>query len=53
MIPSYLDEFMWRERYGKDGGAAFENILRVLAEHYYYLIDRDLHNIFLHYVVYF
>ena len=34
MIPSYLDEFVWRERYGMDGGAAFENMLRVLAERY-------------------
>ena len=34
MIPSYLDEFTWRERYGKSGGAAFESMLRVIAEQY-------------------
>ena len=35
MIPSYLDEFMWRKRYGKSVGAAFDSMLRVIAEHYY------------------
>ena len=26
-LPSYLDEFLWRERYGKSKEAAFNNIL--------------------------
>ena len=34
MLPSYLDEFMWRERYGLSSARAFDNMLAVLAEHY-------------------
>ena len=33
MIPSYLDEFMWRERYGLTGVHTFDNMLAVLEEH--------------------
>ena len=34
MVPSYLDEFMWRERYGLASADTFDNMLAVLAEHY-------------------
>lgn len=34
MVPSYLDEFMWRERYGKTDKMAYLNILRNIAEKY-------------------
>ena len=34
IIPSYLDEFRWRERYALSSAQAFDNILAVLAEHY-------------------
>ena len=34
LIPSYLDEFMWRERYGLNTSEAFDNILAHIAEHY-------------------
>jgi len=34
MLPLYLDEHMWRERYGKTSKLAFENILRHIAERY-------------------
>ena len=27
MLPSYLDEFMWREHHGRTGGDAFHNML--------------------------
>ena len=27
-LPSYLDEFMWRERYGKTGHEAMQNMMR-------------------------
>ena len=30
-LPSYLDEFVWRERYGKGGGEAWNNIIRDIA----------------------
>ena len=33
-VPSYLDEFMWRERYGQSRYDAFENICRHIAEIY-------------------
>ena len=26
-LPSYMDEFMWRERFGKTAGEAFRNIM--------------------------
>ena len=33
-LPSYLDEFMWRERYGKTAPDALENIMRDIAQQY-------------------
>ena len=33
-LPSYLDEFMWRERYGKSSEEALENILRDISVQY-------------------
>ena len=33
-LPSYLDEFMWRERYGKTARDALENIMRDIAQQY-------------------
>ena len=33
-IPSYLDEFMWRERYGKTSIDAFYNIMQHIAQQY-------------------
>ena len=33
-IPEYLDEFLWRERYGKDSEEAFANIIRDIAARY-------------------
>ena len=33
-LPSYLDEFMWRERYGKTGNEALQNIMRHIARQY-------------------
>eukprot|EP00106_Octopus_bimaculoides_P008966 XP_014776408.1 PREDICTED: uncharacterized protein LOC106873531 [Octopus bimaculoides] len=32
MIESYLDEFLWREQYGKTGNECFENIFKHLSE---------------------
>lgn len=32
MVPSYLDEFMWKERYGSTFDLAFINILRHISE---------------------
>lgn len=32
LLPSYLDEFMWRERFGKTHADAFNNILLHLSE---------------------
>lgn len=34
VLPSYLDEFMWRERYGKTANEAFNSILRDIASQY-------------------
>ena len=34
LVPSYLDEFMWRERFGHNTGEAVENILQHIAEQY-------------------
>ena len=34
MIPSYLDEFMWRERRGKTASQAFNNIIEDIADQY-------------------
>lgn len=31
VIESYLDEFLWRERYGKEGIDAFENLLQHIS----------------------
>ena len=33
-IPSYLDEFMWRERHGTSQRLAFTNIMRDIAAQY-------------------
>lgn len=33
-LPSYLDEFMWRERYGQSKSDAFYNILAHIAAQY-------------------
>lgn len=33
-LPSYLDEFMWRERHGKTAGAAFSSIMADIAAFY-------------------
>lgn len=33
-LPGYLDEFMWRERYGKSKADAFNNIMRDIAAQY-------------------
>ena len=33
-VPSYLDEFMWRERYGPTSNAAWTNVLAHIAEQY-------------------
>ena len=33
-LPSYLDEFLWRERYGKGGREAWNNIIRDIATQY-------------------
>ena len=33
-LASYLDEFMWRERYGKTAGEAFRNIMADIAAFY-------------------
>ena len=30
--PSYLDEFLWRERYGKTGDDAFTNLLTQIVQ---------------------
>ena len=33
-LPSYLYEFMWRERYGKTGNDALQSIMRDIATQY-------------------
>ena len=33
-IPSYLDEFMWMERFGKTPQQAWLNIMREIAQQY-------------------
>ena len=33
-IPGYLDEFMWRERHGRTGQAAFTGIIGDIAQQY-------------------
>ena len=33
-LPSYLDEFMWRERYGKTAHQAFPNIVQDISAQY-------------------
>ena len=33
-LPSYLDEFMWRERWGRSNDAAFNNIISDIATQY-------------------
>ena len=33
-LPSYLDKFLWRERYGKTGGEAWNNIISDIAAQY-------------------
>ena len=32
--PNYMDEFMWRERYGKMQNLAYINLLKHMAEMY-------------------
>ena len=34
LLPSYIDEYMWRERYGFHSAEAFHNIMEHIAEHY-------------------
>ena len=34
-IPSYLDEFMWREKHGQSKGVAFNSIMRDIAQQYH------------------
>ncbi len=34
LLSGYLDEYLWRERYGKNGTTAFENTLSHIAEIY-------------------
>jgi hypothetical protein len=34
MLPSYLDEFQWRQMYGKKTAEAFNNILAQIAHFY-------------------
>src|SRR6218665_1877649 len=34
LVPNYMDEFMWHERYGKTNRLAYMNILRHIAERY-------------------
>ncbi len=34
LLSGYLDEYLWRERYEKNGPTAFENILSHIAEIY-------------------
>ena len=33
-LPSYLDEFMWRERHGSAANVAMDNIVRDIADQY-------------------
>jgi len=33
-LPSYLDEFMWRELYGRTKSTAFNNIMADIAQQY-------------------
>ena len=33
-LPSYLDEFMWRERHGRTAGMAWNNIMRDIGTQY-------------------
>lgn len=34
LIPSYLDEFMWRERFGQNASTAYDNLLADIAARY-------------------
>lgn len=34
MIPSYLDEYMWRERHGRTGSSAMNSLFRDIARRY-------------------
>ena len=34
MLPSYLDEFMWRERHGRTASNALNSIIRDIAVQY-------------------
>ena len=34
LVPSYLDEFLWRERFGKNSDGSFCNMLQHISEHY-------------------
>ena len=33
-LPSYLDEFMWRERYGPTSSDAFNNMVDHISQQY-------------------
>ena len=33
-LPSYLDEHMWRERYGSDGSTAYSSITQYMRQQY-------------------
>src|ERR1043165_3326339 len=42
MVPGYLDEFMWRERFGRNFNLAYINILHHIAECYLcYTVDEN------------
>jgi len=34
LVPSYIDEFLWRERFGKNSNESFYSILQHISEHY-------------------
>ena len=53
MLSSYLDEFMWRERHGRTGSTALQNLCRDIALRYpvwkpwtpFILFNFDIHHI--------
>ena len=34
LVLSYIDEFLWRERFGKNSDESFYNMLKHISEHY-------------------